>query len=118
MAVNVFNAIDSLTQIHINKYPQQKYEYKFNVVEGVMSKQPSTHPTDLIDEYADNNKFHLNLAKGDDGYYVAIINSEKAYGIPKEWYKLKSYTNGDKRYIEGAGPKASDKTEVQYGKGL
>ena len=118
MAVNVFNAIDSLTQIHINKYPQQKYEYKFNVVEGVMSKQPSTHPTDLIDEYVDNNKFHLNLAKGDDGYYVAIINSEKAYGIPKEWYKLKSYTNGDKRYIEGARPKASDKTEVQYGKGL
>lgn len=113
MAVNVFNAIDSLTQIHINKYPQQKYEYKFNVVEGVMSKQPSTHPTDLIDEYADNNKFHLNLTKGEDGYYVAIINSEKAYGIPKDWYKLKSYTNGEKQYIEGAEAETSDKIDQE-----
>lgn len=99
MAVNVFNAIDSLTQIHINKYPQQKYEYVFNVVESVMSREPSTLPTDLINEDADKNKFHLNLTKGEDGYYVAIINSEKAYGIPKEWYKLKSYINGEKEYI-------------------
>lgn len=100
MAVNVFNAIDSLTRIHINKYPQQKYEYVFNVAEGVMSRPPSTHPTDLINEYGNiNNKFHLNLTKTEDGYYVAIINSEKSYGIPKEWYKLKSYINGKKEYI-------------------
>ena len=78
-----------------------------------MSKQPSTHPTDLIDEYNDKNKFHLNLTKGEDGYYVAIINSEKAYGIPKDWYKLKSYTNGEKQYIEGAEAEASDKIDQE-----
>ena len=113
MAVNVFNAIDSLTQIHINKYPQQKYEYVFNTVESVMSRHPSNRPTDLIDEYDDKNKFHLNLTKGDDGYYVAIINSEKSYGIPKDWYKLKSYTNGEKQYIEGAEAEASDKIDQE-----
>ena len=68
-----------------------------------MSRQPSTLPTVVIEEYDDkndmSNKFHLNIAKTDDGYYLAIINSEKAYGFPKEWYKLKSYVNGKKEYI-------------------
>jgi hypothetical protein len=100
MAVNVFNAIDSLTLIHINKYPQQKHSYEYNIVERVMSRPASTDPTDLIYGYGYNNsKFSLNLTKTEDGYYVAIINSENSYGIPKEWYKLKSYVNGKKEYI-------------------
>lgn len=103
MAVNVFNTIDSLTQIHINKYPQQIYDYEYDIPERVISRPASTLPTVVIEEYDDkndmSNKFHLNIAKTDDGYYLAIINSEKAYGFPKEWYKLKSYVNGKKEYI-------------------
>ena len=103
MAVNVFNAIDSLTQIHINKYPQQICDYAYNTVESVMSNMYhsfSPLPPVVIEEYGDmNTKFHLHIAKTDDGYYLATINSEKSYGFPKDWYMLKSYVNGKKEYV-------------------
>ena len=33
------------------------------------------------------------------GYYVAIADSENNVCIPKEWSTLKSFFNGEKKYI-------------------
>ena len=33
------------------------------------------------------------------GYYVAIADVENNYCIPKEWSVLKSFVNGEKKYI-------------------
>jgi hypothetical protein len=33
------------------------------------------------------------------GYYIAIADSENNTCVPKEWYVLKSFFNGEKKYI-------------------
>lgn len=101
LAEAVLNSIDSLTQLHINKFPYQKYSYDYDEVKKLLQSRNNATYKYIIHEVQNiNNQFHLYIGKSDIGYYIVEFNSDLGISIPNEWYKLKSFVNGKKEYIK------------------
>ena len=109
LADEIFTAIDSLTLNYTDIYPEQRFRYTYNVKEELM-RRTNTNAHDLFWLFEGttgvNNLFyksiHVYLGITPQGYYIAIIDSENRFCIPKEWYCLKSFNDGKKEYIKGA----------------
>lgn len=102
LAAEIFTAIDSITLRHTEEHPEQMFSYAYNIKE-------------LIMQYADENVLSSMFSGSTvkiwgstrvlfgitpKGYYVAVADVENNFCIPKEWYKLKSFADGKKKYVK------------------
>ena len=104
LAEEIFTAIDSITLNYTEVHPEQMFRYYYNVKEQVMQYTESNNITDFFE--GNTGKFHVSthvlFGITPKGYYVAIVDVENNFCIPKEWYMLKSFIDGKKEYIKGA----------------
>lgn len=103
LAEEIFTAIDSITLNYTEIHSEQMFIYIYNVKEKVMQYAESNYISEMFQastgvDYANTSVLFGITTKG---YYVAIADTEKNVCVPKEWYMLKSFVNGEKEYIKG-----------------
>ena len=112
----LYKQLDSLTYNYVNNHPQQKYTYTFTKeFPGIHTGYPTTivegncRPYAYIEE-EDNydHEYNLRFLQFEDGYHILSITTKGDIWIPYEWYKLKSWVNGEKVYLKGMKPKPRD----------
>ena len=112
----LYKQLDSLTYNYVNNHPQQKYTYTFTKeFPGIHTGYPTTivegncRPYAYIEE-EDNydHEYNLRFLQFEDGYHILSITTKGDIWIPYEWYKLKSWVNGERVYLKGMKPKPRD----------
>ena len=101
LAEALFTAIDSTTLNYTEIHPEQIFIYRYHVKEEVMQYTEGNHITQIFE--GTKNAGHLTtrvfFGITPKGYYVAIADIENNFCVPKEWSTLKSFVNGEKKYI-------------------
>lgn len=107
LAEDIFASIDSITLAHTDIHPEQMFRYVYNVPERVMQYENVitelfSGTTQLYDDRAAEAHVYVKLLLGisPEGYYVAVVDATNSFYMPKEWYKLKSFVDGKKKYIK------------------
>jgi hypothetical protein len=77
------------------------FMYIYNVKEDVMQYAESSNLCEMFQATTGKDYVMTRVLFGISprGYYVAIADSENNTCVPKEWYVLKSFFNGEKKYI-------------------
>ena len=102
LAQQLLAAIDSLALKFTNCRQDRYYEYHYGVtLGGINSSMLSVYSHHI----SETNSIQVQAA--DHGYHFLILNTRGAEWIPTEWYRLKSFINGKKTYIEGMEPPKS-----------
>ena len=101
LAEEIFTTIDSITLCYTEIHPEQMFRYIYNVKEEVMQYAESSNISTLFEGITGRNHVTTCVLFGitPKGYYVAIADTENNACIPKEWSTLKSFFNGEKKYI-------------------
>ena len=102
LAEEIFTAIDSITLRYTEIHPEQMFMYIYNVKKEVMQYTESSNISTLFEGTTGKGHVSTCVLFGitPKGYYVAIADSENNACIPKEWSTLKSFFNGEKKYIK------------------
>ena len=102
LAEEIFTAIDSITLNYTEIHPEQMFMYIYNVKKEVMQYTESSNISTLFEGTTGKGHVSTCVLFGitPKGYYVAIADSENNACIPKEWSTLKSFFNGEKKYIK------------------
>ena len=101
LAEEIFTAIDSITLRYTEIHPEQMFMYIYNVKKEVMQYTESSNISTLFEGTTGKGHVSTCVLFGitPKGYYVAIADCENNACIPKEWSTLKSFYNGEKKYI-------------------
>lgn len=101
LAEEIFTAIDSITLNYTEIHPEQMFMYIYNVKKEVMQYTESSNISTLFEGTTGKGHVSTCVLFGitPKGYYVAIADCENNACIPKEWSTLKSFYNGEKKYI-------------------
>ena len=101
LAEEIFTAIDSITLNYTEIHPEQMFMYIYNVKKEVMQYTESSNISTLFEGTTGKGHVSTCVLFGitPKGYYVAIADCENNACIPKEWSTLKSFFNGEKKYI-------------------
>lgn len=101
LAEEIFTAIDSITLRYTEIHPEQMFMYIYNVKKEVMQYTESSNISTLFEGTTGKGHVSTCVLFGitPKGYYVAIADCENNACIPKEWSTLKSFFNGEKKYI-------------------
>ena len=101
LAEEIFTTIDSITLRYTEIHPEQMFRYIYNVKEEVMQYAETSNISTLFE--GTTGKGHVStcvlIGITPKGYYVAIADTENNACVPKEWSTLKSFFNGEKKYI-------------------
>ena len=102
LAEEIFTAIDSITLNYTDIHPEQMFMYIYNVKKEVMQYTESSNINTVFEGTTGKGHVSTCVLFGitPKGYYVAIADSENNACIPKEWSTLKSFFNGEKKYIK------------------
>ena len=102
LAEEIFTAIDSITLNYTDIHPEQMFMYIYNVKKEVMQYTESSNISTVFEGTTGKGHVSTCVLFGitPKGYYVAIADSENNACIPKEWSTLKSFFNGEKKYIK------------------
>ena len=97
----LYQRLDSLAYGYISAHPEQAYVYLFtaphfpiylrDVVWGV--------------EHKGSDEYYFSFLRTQDGFHILSTTNKGERWVPTEWWKLKSYINGEKTYIKGMEPK-------------
>ena len=101
LAEEIFTTIDSITLNYTEIHPEQMFMYIYNVKKEVMQYTESSNLSTLFEGTTGKGHVSTCVLFGitPKGYYVAIADRENNACIPKEWSTLKSFFNGEKKYI-------------------
>ena len=101
LAEEIFTTIDSITLRYTEIHPEQMFRYIYNVKEEVMQYAETSNISTLFEGTTGKGHVSTCVLFGitPKGYYVAIADTENNACIPKEWSTLKSFFNGEKKYI-------------------
>jgi hypothetical protein len=101
LAKSVFTAIDSITLHYTEIHPEQMFRYRYHVKEDVMPFPDGNRLIGMFEGTTAKGYVSTRIFFGvsPKGYYVAIADIERNFYIPKEWSTLKSFFNGEKKYI-------------------
>ena len=99
LAEAIFTSIDSITLAHTDLHPEQRFSYAYNIPERVL--QYDCNITQLFDGRTGEEHVSTKVLLGltPEGYYVAVLDVTNSLFVPHEWYKLKSFVDGKKKYI-------------------
>ena len=97
----LYQRLDSLAYGYISAHPEQSYVYQFTA---------SHFPVNLSDvvygvKYKGSDEYDLSFMVTQEGFHILTLTSKGERWIPREWWKLKSYINGEKIYLKGMEPK-------------
>ena len=56
-------------------------------------------------KYKGSDEYDLSFMVTQEGFHILTLTSKGERWIPREWWKLKSYINGEKIYLKGMEPK-------------
>lgn len=97
----LFRQLDALAYEYVSRHRDQVYEYRnkpedpyYNIQETFSGEMVWTHGHQGSDNYA------LIYRREADGLHILSLTSKGEAWMPKEWAKLKSYTNGKKVYLK------------------
>lgn len=96
LAQQLLADIDSLALKFTNCRQDRYYEYHYGVTLGGVNSLMLAVYTHHISETSSIRMEAIN-----HGYHFLILNTRGAEWMPTEWYRLKSFINGKKTYIEG-----------------
>lgn len=101
LAEEIFTTIDSITLRYTEIHPEQMFRYIYNVKEEVMQYAETSNISTLFEGTTGKGHVSTCVLFGitPKGYYVAIADTENNACVPKEWSTLKSFFNGEKKYI-------------------
>lgn len=101
LAETIFTSIDSITLAHTDLHPEQRYRYAYNVPERVL-QYAEGNITQLFDGSTGDWYVTTRVLLGvtPQGYYVAVLDATNNFYVPTEWYKLKSFIDGKKKFIK------------------
>lgn len=101
LAEAIFTSIDSITLAHTDLHPKQMFRYEYNVPERVLQNVEAKHIAQLFDGSTGEEYVSTKVLLGatPEGYYVAVMDVTNSLFVPHEWYKLKSFVDGKKKYI-------------------
>lgn len=101
LAESIFTSLDSITLAHTDLYPEQRFSYAYNVPKSVLQNIEAKHITQLFDGSTGEEHVSTKVLLGStpEGFYVAVLDVTNSLFVPHEWYKLKSFVDGKKKYI-------------------
>lgn len=107
LADAIFTAIDSVTHNYTDIHPEQMFRYVYNKKEVVMQYTESSNISTLFEGTTGKGHVSIRVLFGitPKGYYVAVVNAENNFCVPKEWSVLKNFVDGKKTYLKGMKPK-------------
>lgn len=99
LAEAIFTSIDSITLAHTDLHPEQRFSYAYNIPERVL--QYDCNITQLFEGRTGEEHVSTKVLLGGtpEGYYIAVMDVTNSLFVPQEWYKLKSFVDGKKKYI-------------------
>ena len=97
----LYQRLDSLAYGYISAHPEQAYVYEFT---------PPYFPINLCDmvkgvEHKGSDEYYLSFLRTQEGFHILSLRNKGERWVPREWWKLKSYINGEKVYLKGMEPK-------------
>lgn len=100
LAEAIFTSIDSITLAHTDLHPEQRFSYAYNIPERVL--QYDCNITQLFEGRIGEEHVSTKVLLGStpEGFYVAVLDVTNSLFVPHEWYKLKSFVDGKKKYIK------------------
>ena len=100
-AESIFASIDSITLAHTDLHPEQRFSYAYNVPERVLQNIEAKRITQLFNGRTGEEHVSTKVLLGatPDGYYVAVLDATGNFFVPCEWYKLRSFADGRKKYV-------------------
>lgn len=92
----LYQRLDSLAYGYISAHPEQPYAYLFTAPH---------YPINLCDvvhgiAYKGSDEYYFSFLQTQDGFHILTLTSKGERWIPREWWKLKSYINGEKVLIK------------------
>lgn len=106
LAEALFTSVDSITLDHTNVFPQQRFVYTYNQKEWLMEYIEGNDLTTMLITTMlraatgeENTEMRVLFGVSQEGYYIAVADVKDFFCIPKEWYKLKSFADGKKKYV-------------------
>ena len=110
LAESVLSGVKAALESHIDTYPEQRYQYVYDV-EFVPTTDPNmTGGNQLFRTsfWGDNelvpNDHQIYVGTDIYGYYVLVLDTKGCMWLPREWSRLKSFVNGKKTYHKGLKP--------------
>lgn len=101
LAEEIFTEIDSITLKHTEEYPEQMFSYAYNTKEQIMQYAQdvlsSMFSGSMLKRWSSTRVLFGVTPKG---FYVAIADVENNFCIPKQWATLKSFIDGEKKYVK------------------
>ena len=101
LAEAIFTSIDSITLAHTDLHPEQRFSYEYNVPERVLQNIEAKHITQMFNGRTGEEHVSTKVLLGatPEGYYIAVMDATNSLFVPHEWYKLKSFVDGKKKYL-------------------
>lgn len=102
LAEEIFTTLDTVTLNHTDLHPEQTFRYAYNVKEQIMLYEKESIITEVFsgDTGKDHISTHLLFGITPKGYYVAVADVANNFYVPREWATLKSFVDGEKKYIK------------------
>lgn len=101
LAEEIFTAIDSITLKHTDEHPEQMFRYAYNTKKRIMQYAQdvlsSMFSGSMLKRWSSTRVLFGVTPKG---FYVAIADVENNFCIPKQWATIKSFVDGEKKYIK------------------
>ena len=101
----LYQRLDSLAYGYISAHPEQPYVYLFTAAHFPINLRDVVYGV----KYKGSDEYDLSFMVTQDGFHILTITSKGERWIPREWWKLKSYINGEIVYIKGMEPKEDKK---------
>lgn len=101
LAEEIFTKIDSITLKHTEEYPEQMFSYAYNTKERIMQ-----YNEDVLSSMFSGSKVNrwsstrVLFGVTPKGFYIAVADVENNFCIPKQWATLKSFIDGEKKYVK------------------
>ena len=101
LAESIFTSIDSITLAHTDLHPEQRFSYAYNAPERVLRNIEAKHITQMFNGRTGEEHVSTKVLLGatPEGYFIAVMDVTNSLFVPHEWYKLKSFVDGKKKYI-------------------
>lgn len=110
LAESVLSGVKAALESHIDTYPEQGYQYNYNVefvpiADPDITREKQLFRTTFWGDYElVPNDHQIYVGTDIYGYYILVLDTKGCMWLPREWSRLKSFVNGKKTYHKGLKP--------------
>lgn len=98
----IYRRLDSLAYDYVCRHTDQPYVYHFS------DRFPALNLSEIVQGVTcyGSDEYQLSCKRDADGFHILSATTRGDLWVPREWWKLKSYINGERTYLKGREPKA------------